>query len=480
MSRILFITDVNKTMLISGGFVTFGPMWLSALLKKEGHQCYLSSMNYKEAENTVKHFKPDIVGYTAFTGGHTIMAELNRKLKKNFNFYSIFGGPHPTFSPEIIEEEEGIDAICIGEGFEAMPEFVNKLEKGEDITNVQNFWVKVDNKIYKNPRRPLLKNLDVLPFPDRSIYNRYKYFLWAKTSTVMTSLGCPYKCTYCFNHQLHKMRLKGDPIYRQRSVDNVIEEIKELRKEYPKTEYLILRDDILMFNKEWGREFAEKYPREIGIPFYALMRPEIIDEERVDYLKKAGCYYLGIGIESGNDYLRNVVLRRPMTKEQIEHGLRLLHDRKIKFSMYNIIGAPGETMETAMETWELNKKCKPAFSDSFTLIPYPKTEIYDYAVANGYFDPNTKYPTTYHDNLLIKLKDKRRLENFHYLFGISVEFPFLMPLVNALIWLPLGPVYNMIRKAWKGYCFRHRIYPYKISIKETFLTLADEVFVSEA
>ena len=478
--RILFVAEVNKTMLISGGFVTFGPMWLSALLRKDGHQCSLVGINYKEAEKACMEFKPDIVAYTAFTGGHTPMAEMNRELKKKFNFYSMFGGPHPTFSPEILEEEEGIDAICIGEGFEAMPEFVNKLEKGEDITNVKNFWVKVDNKIYKNPHRPLLKNLDVLPFPDRSLYDKYKYYRWARTATVMTSLGCPFKCSYCFNHQLHQMRLKGDAIYRQRSVDNVIEEIKQLRKDYPKTEYLIFRDDILMLNKNWGKEFAEKYSREIGLPFYCLMRPEIINEEIADSLKKAGCYYIGIGVESGNDYLRNVVLNRPMTKEQIINGLKLLHDRKIKFSMYNMLGVPGETMETVMETWELNVKCKPAFGDSFTLTPYPKTDIYNYAVANGYFDPNIEYPITYHDNILIKLKDKRRIENFHYLFGVSVEFPFLMPIIKLLIRLPFGAVYNSVRKMWKGYCFRHRIYPYKISLKEAISTIYDELFISQA
>jgi len=159
-------------MLLSGGFVTFGPMWLSAVLKQHGHQCEIAGVNYKEVEQTVKEFKPDIVAYTTFSGGHKTYLDWNRQLKNKYKLFSMFGGPHTTFSPEMVEED-GVDAVCRGEGFEAMPEFVNKLEKGEDITNVKNWWVKVDGKIYRNEQRPLIKNLDILPPLDRSLYKRY-------------------------------------------------------------------------------------------------------------------------------------------------------------------------------------------------------------------------------------------------------------------------------------------------------------------
>lgn len=479
MSRILFIAHIDRTMLLSGGFVTFGPMWLSAVLKRHGHQCDIAGVNYKEVEQTFREFKPDIVAYTTFSGGHKTYLDWNRQLKNKYKFFSMFGGPHTTFSPEMVEED-GVDAVCRGEGFEAMPELVNKLEKGEDITNVKNWWVKLDGKIYKNEQRPLIKNLDVLPPPDRSLYNRYKDYQLARTATVMTSQGCPFNCTYCHNHQLHKMRLKGDPIFRQRSVDHVINELRELKKDYPKIEYLIFRDEILTVNKKWIKEFSEKYPKEIGIPFYCLMRPEIINAEVIDDLIKAGLYYIGIGIESGNDFIRNKVLNRKMTKEQIIKGLKILSDKKVKFSLYNIIGAPHETLETAMETWALTVQCKPTFCDAFLLTPYPKTEIYDYSVANGFFDPNIQYPETYHERIILNLKDRRQLENFMHLLGVAVEFPSLMPLIrNVLIKLPLRPVYNRIRKFWKGYVYRYRIYPYKVSAVESVRIIYNEIFVSK-
>jgi radical SAM superfamily enzyme YgiQ (UPF0313 family) len=479
MSRILFVAHVDRTMLLSGGFVTFGPMWLSAVLKKQGHQCDIAGVSYKEVEKTVAEFKPDIIAFTAFSGGHIEYLEWNRKLKEKFKFYSMFGGPHPTFSPEMVEEE-GVDAVCRGEGFEAMPEFISKLERGEDITNVKNWWVKKNGKIYKNPQRPLIKDLDVLPPPDRRLYNKYKDYRLARTATVMTSQGCPFNCSYCFNHQLHKMRLKGDPIFRQRSVDHVIDELKQMKRDYPHVEYLIFRDEILTVNPKWIKEFAEKYPKEIGIPFYCLMRPEIIKAEVIDDLIKAGLFYIGVGVESGNDFIRNKVLNRNMSKEQIIKGLKILRDKKVMFSMYSIVGAPGETIDTAIETWELTVKCKPTFCDSFLLTPYPKTDIYEYSVANGFFDPGIKYPETYHERIILNLKDKKQLENLMHLFGVAVEFPSLMPLIkNVLIKLPLRPVYNKVRKFWKGYVYRYRIYPYKVSARESVRIIYNEIFVSK-
>lgn len=479
MSRILFIAHIDRTMLLSGGFVTFGPMWLSAVLKKAGHQCEIAGVSYNEVEETVKEFKPDIVAYTTFSGGQDTYLDWNRRLKEKFKFFAMFGGPHPTFSPEMVEEE-GVDAVCRGEGFEAMPEFISKMEKGEDITNVKNWWVKVDGKIYKNEQRPLVKDLDILPPPDRSLYNRYKDYRLARTATLMTSQGCPFNCSYCFNHQLHKMRVKGDPIFRQRSVDHVIDELKQLKRDYPKIEYLIFRDEILTIDSKWVKEFSEKYPKEIGLPFYCLMRPEIIKAEVIDDLIKAGVYYIGTGVESGNDYIRNKVLNRNMSKEAILRGLKILRDKNVMFSVYNIIGAPGETLDTAMETWALSVKAKPTFCDSFILTPYPKTNIYEYSVANGFFNPDIKFPETYHERIILDLKDKRQLENFMHLLGVAVEFPSLMPLIrNVLIKLPLRFLYNRIRKFWKGYVYRYRIYPYKVSARESIRIIYNEMFVSK-
>lgn len=481
MSRILFITEVNKPMLLSGGYLSFGPMWLSAALKRDGHTCEISNVEYEAAEKVCREFKPDIVAYRIWTGGHVKYAELNRQLKKQFKFYAMFGGPHISLVPDFIEED-GVDAICISEGIEAVPEFINKLDKGEDITNVKNFWVKMDNKIYKNPPRPLLKNLDLMPFPDRSLYDKYELYRLSKVATVLASIGCPFTCTYCFNSSLTKVLQKGDPLHRRRSVDNVIEEIKEIKKNYPQIEYIVFRDEIFNIQEEWVEEFSEKYPVEVGLPFFCQVRIDTVTEKTADYLKKAGVYFVGAGIESGNDKLRNEILKRTISKEQTIKGFKLLRDRKIKFLTFNLIAVPGETIDTAFETLDLNIKCRPTYADSCILTPYPKTEIYDYAVAHGYLDPNIEYPSSFRGTSLLKLKDKKKLENLQQLFGITVGFPFLRPFLKLLVRLPNNSLYTIIRKFWKGYCYRYRIYPpqVRVSFRQSAESIYEWLFIHQA
>jgi len=457
--RVLLVTEINKTLIFSG-FLSFGTMYLSAVLKKAGHQCDVTSVDYDEAEGVFREFSPDIVAYSAFTGLHLPMVEINRRLKKKFDFFSMFGGPHPTFSPELIEEEEEIDAICRGEGFEAVPGLVDKLQKGEDITRTPNWWIRKDGRIYKNPVGRQIGSLDDLPFPDRSIFDKYPSYRKTKSFSFMSAFGCPYNCTYCFNHQLHRMLAKGDSIIRRRSVDNVIEEIKQVRAKYP-LEYVLFRDEIFTLNKNWVKEFSEKYSKEIGLPFYCVLRANHVTGEIIDDLKRAGLYNVTFAVEAGNDFIRNKVLKRNMSKEAILRAARILHDRKVPFFTYNMIGSPGETFEMALETWDLNVKCRSTGTWAYLVYPYPKTELYDYAVSNGYLDEEKagEFLSTYHDKSILNLKDKREIENFHKLFSIAVEFPFLIHIIKFMVRLPLHNFYNVIRKLWRGYTSYVKVYP---------------------
>jgi radical SAM superfamily enzyme YgiQ (UPF0313 family) len=394
----------------------------------------------------------------------------------------MFGGPHPTFSPELIEEE-GIDAICRAEGFEAVANLVNKLERGEDITQTPNWWIKEDGRIYKNPIAHQVKSLDELPFPDRGIFDKYPSYMKNKSFSFMTGFGCPYNCTYCFNHQAHKMLMKGDKIIRRRSVDNVIEEIKEVREKYP-LQYVLFRDEIFTLNKNWVKEFSIKYTREIGLPFYCVLRANHVTEEIIDDLKKAGVYNVTFAIESGNDFTRNTVLKRNMSKEAILKASKILYDKKVPFFTYNMIGAPGETFDMALETWELNVRCRPSGTWAYLVYPYPRTELHNYAVSNGYLDKDKtkEYLMTYHDKSILNLKDKRKIENFHKLFSIAVEFPFLIHIIKFLVKLPLHNFYNLIRKIWRGYTSYTKVYPR--TVRQSFVELIsgafDVVFKSKA
>ena len=150
-----------------------GIMSISAVLKRAGHTVDLLIPNLESnLFKKVRSFAPDIIGFSVTTGSEDYYLEMIRRLKEELSFTAVFGGPHPTFFPDVLQCE-GLDAICRGEADEAIVEFADRMEKGLDITGVMNFHVKVDGRIHQNPLRPLIRDLDTLPFVDRDILNKY-------------------------------------------------------------------------------------------------------------------------------------------------------------------------------------------------------------------------------------------------------------------------------------------------------------------
>ncbi|RLC48758.1 MAG: hypothetical protein DRH70_00145 [Candidatus Coatesbacteria bacterium] len=149
-----------------------GVTYLSSVLKRAGHQTRLVAITQGDLFDVVDAFKPELLGYSLSTGYEQRFFDINLELKKRYNALSVFGGAHPTFFPEMIEQP-GVDAVCLGEGELALAEFVEALDDGKLPTDVANFWVKDNGTIHRNPVRPLVEDLDTIPFPDREIFCHY-------------------------------------------------------------------------------------------------------------------------------------------------------------------------------------------------------------------------------------------------------------------------------------------------------------------
>lgn len=462
--KILFLASDIKY----GGYV--GIMYLSATLKEHGHKVKLMESETKNLCEQVGKFGPDVIAYSTTTGLHKYYLEINKKLKKDFKFISVFGGPHATYFPEIVEED-GVDAVCLGEGELAFTEFLDKLNQGDDIGAIKNFWVKKNGKIIKNPLRPLISNLDEIPFPDRElVYGLDSELREYPITFVMVSRGCPYRCPYCFNKSFINL-YKDCWKVRIRSVGNVIEELKLVKKKQP-LKFIQFIDSIFagLLDMAWLEEFVKRYKAEIAIPFYCHVRANMITEDVVNLLKEAGCASVGLGIESGNDYLRNKVIKRNMTKEQIINACELLKNMGINISSQNMFGLPGGSLKDDLETVQLNIDAKVDYPVFMLWQPYPKTSLAEYAIKNGYFDGDIeKIDFSYYSNSVIKFKnekDKRQIENLQKLGAIAVEAPFLLPLVKAAIKLPPNLFFKSIFRAWYSYCCERRITPHQMTFKE--------------
>jgi len=457
--KILFI--VKNT----GLYERLGMMQIASVLKHHHHQVKLlktEGLSDEKIEEVVAHYSPQVLAFSTMTGEHNYYLNLNKKLKESFDLFSVFGGPHPTFFPEMIEKE-GVNAVCIGEGEYAVLELISRLEKGKPLDDIQNFWIKTNREIRKNPIRPLIEDLDQLPFPDRGfMYDGDQDLKLSKNKMFLAGRGCPYRCTYCFNHKYNQLYQGKGKIVRRRSVDNLIAEISKVKKGYP-LESIHFGDDIfLLAGIEWTKEFSKRYKKEVGLPFICQFRANLVEEETISLLKEAGCYSGFIGVECGDEELSKTLLSRDLSNKQIMEACRILKKYQIKFCMENLTVLPVENpLEVDMKTLNLNIKCNPDFAWSSILFPYPRTEIGDYCIKNGYFHGNfddipetNKTISTLHFS---NPRQKKLAERLHKLFGLAVEFETLRPLINLLIRLPLDRLYLLLFFLWYGYCLRFRL-----------------------
>ncbi|MAG52449.1 MAG: hypothetical protein CMH62_00630, partial [Nanoarchaeota archaeon] len=336
-----------------------GLMAMSAFLKQLGVDCkaFITSEE-KNLMEKIKKYNPDLILFSATTGIHKFYLELCRQIKKEMKFISIFGGSHPTFYPDFIEEK-GVDIVVRGEVEEVLPDFIKNLKSRKSIEKTPGFWVKnKDNKIFRNEIKSYPQDLDKLPFPDRTLLKDYEYLLPKGEKFFISNRGCPYECTYCFN-SFNKKLAKGNYV-RWRSPQNVIKEIKEVQKSY-NIEKINFQDDIFITNKVWLKEFLKLYREEINLPFYCHIRPDLATEEVVKDLKDSNCYCAVFGLESGNDYIRNTVLKRNMSKRDIVNASALLRKYKVNFTTQTMMCLPDETIDMVFETIKLSAKCKPNY-----------------------------------------------------------------------------------------------------------------------
>ncbi len=425
----------------------FGVMSIASLLKKEGYDCSVLIENKKEAIlQELRRSPPDIAAFSCTMDDYKWVCVVAGMIKANISgILIIVGGAHPTFCPEIIEENNNIDIICRGEGEYAFLELLNNLRSNRDITDIKNLWVKQGQILYKNEVRPLISNLDSLPFPDRGIYYKYKLLRTNPVRFFIGSRGCPFSCSFCFNDKLKELYLNRGNYIRTRSVDNLIDEIKFIQKEYGMS-FARFEDDVFILNKKWLFEFLEKYRETVNIPFLCYVRVDLLDIEIVRRLKEANCYSVLFGIETGNEKIRSSLLKKNVTNEQIIYAASLLKKAGIKFFSSNMLALPGETLQDAFETVSLNRKIKADDVWCSVFQPLPNLEITNYALENNLItqdDLRSSSFNTFLDNKL-KQRDIKQIFNLHKLFYVSVRFPSLIPIIKKLIKLPLNPAFNLL------------------------------------
>jgi len=422
---------------------------MSAVLKRSGHTTrllYVESLMEEELRSTVKAGF-DLIAVSATTDQFELAGKVIKFLSRNFGIPVILGGVHATVAPDEAIQLDGMLGICIGEGEFPLLDLVTALEKKSDYLEIGNFWFKNGEEIVKNQVRPLINNLDELPFPDRELFDYQKIVddNYDDGAEFMVGRGCPFLCSFCINKSLQDLYRGKGAYVRYRSVDNVIAEIRQVVANYSNIAKITFQDDILALNKKWLAEFSEKYAREIGIPFRCNLRADNVDDATLTLLKQANCAELWVGVETGSEKLRNSLLRKQLPTASIVAAFDLIRKYGIKSKAYNMLGLPGETCEDIEETIRLNKLIRPDLKNITIFRPYPGTELYEYCKEKNWI--SSRKVSGYWEESILDQPSLSKEDTYFYqlLFYYENKAPWLARIARLLNRVRITPRISLFR-----------------------------------
>jgi radical SAM superfamily enzyme YgiQ (UPF0313 family) len=395
--RILFVY-VNIDCQI--GF-PFGLAYLSSVLKERGYETHLLNINEKlgfpidisRIQTEVAALNPDLVGFSIVTpqyAGSKVVAEAIRQVT---DAPILCGGIHATMAPEDALKDSCWDMACVGEGEGALAELADRIAQGKPWDDIANLVIRKGDEIVRNPVRPF-ESLDDLPPKDYGLFD-FQRIIDAKHGWVslMASRGCPFRCSYCFNHRMVDIYqkdtgLKGKALnyVRMHPAREVIAEIEFLLANYTNIDTFIFDDDIFTLDKDYLREVCEGYKKVCDLPFVCNAHVRFFDEETAKILKDAGCRMVKFGLESGSPRVRTQIMHRHMDNEDIHEAFAAAHKFGLETSAFVMLGLPGETLEDLDMTVDLLATIKPSRFRWSIFFPFVNTDAYDMSEDGGYID----------------------------------------------------------------------------------------------
>lgn len=434
-----------KILFYTVGVEQLGVEYLMSYLKEGGHEIDLIAdteiglipfgVPEKPVENRlekrVEKFSPDIVAASVNISTYPRTKKFIRKHLSGRNVKVVLGGPHATSCPEfILRDIPEVDYVCIGEGEKPLLELANSMKRGETTNRIKGLAHLENGNFVNNGPADLVKEIDGLPHPRKKEFR--EEIGSSNDLRLITGRGCPYSCSYCINSYYKK--LYSNNYVRKRSVEGVIEEIKYFRKRYSFNRVVFI-DETFTYDKDWALDFLEKYSEEIHIPLHIYARPETLDEELCEALKRAGCNSMFMGVDSGSERIRKIH-NRTMTDETIKKAARTVKKHGIELHVSAMFGNTDETKEESWSTLRLLENINPDKVHTFILLPLPKTRITKELKERGKISLS-KIDEIKKSGRKLNTDSVYREQDFDYVFSrlvpLYIDFKFLRPLIRKLI-----------------------------------------------
>jgi anaerobic magnesium-protoporphyrin IX monomethyl ester cyclase len=355
--------------------------YLAAVLERDGHEVGIFDFgldpqaSLEDEVQRVCAFGPEIVGITAMTSLYHSALETAILLKAYLGRAIVLGGPHATIYPErILQESPVFDYVIRGEGEETILDLVRALGEGDrDLGTISGLTYRLQDRIVSNPDRPLISDLDTLPFPARHLCDLERYGLSTPGGqpmvTLLSSRGCPYNCSYCFKGIVGRT-------YRQRSPENIIAELRSVIQQYGIRNFYFI-DDLFTLNLERLDVLAERFVQEkLDIRWQCLARVDRVNKAALARMYAAGCRRIHYGIESGNqDVLERI--GKGITLKQVRQAVQWAKAAGIHVKGYFMLGLPGDTEETMRQTVDFAADLDLRETMFSLTTPFPGTRLWD-------------------------------------------------------------------------------------------------------
>jgi len=330
----------------------------------------------------INAFRPDVVGISVVSLYFDYARRIARDIKDHYNVPIIAGGFHAVMMPEETIAVKEFDAVCTGDGEYTITEYLDKLESGGDLRTVKGLFFKEDGRVIKNEKREHIANLDDLPTPNYDLFDDIdKYLYYLQRLYVIGSRGCPYNCSFCAESVL--CNLNPGKRFRERDPVKYVEEIDHLYKKYKDRgmKAAHLYEAVFTFNNKWFRAWAEEYQRR-GLhkilPYSTFLKADRhnASPETIRLLAESGCRQVRIGIESGDDEIRESVINKKGSGGDVAWDvIRCCNKYGIIVKTYAIFGIPGDTKESIYKTY---RYCASPFIHIpllFSYTPLPNTPL---------------------------------------------------------------------------------------------------------
>ena len=361
---------------------------IAAVLERNAVEClitdaYAENLTLDVITDRIIDYNPDVLGLSCVTPVVPIVHEVIKRIKdRKPSIIVVLGGPHPSILPDEELDDTNVDYIVKGEGEFIFLNLLNELKGGRNFSRVDGLSYRENGKKIHNKTAENIDNLELLPQPAYHLLPMHLYSTppqWSLASPsfqLLASRGCVYQCGFCYVGMGKRMRYKNPK--------TICDEIEYLIKNYG-CRQIVFVDTIFPISDKHANEVCKEIiNRQLNkkIVWFTSTRVDVVNQDMLNLMHRAGCRLVTFGVESGNQEILDCI-KKHITLEQTVKAVKMAHKAKIDVTASYVLGLPGETIQTVLDTIKFAKKLNTLYAQFNIIVPYPGTEVYEYAVKNG-------------------------------------------------------------------------------------------------